>query len=110
MLKIKPNVVVGTGGYVCGPIVFVSSILKIPTLIHEQNIFPGITTKILSKFVDEIHISFEEARKFFKVKQEKIFLTGNPVKFGKNISQSEALNYFGFNENESFKTILISKT
>lgn len=75
----KPDIVIGTGGYVCGPVVFNASRMKIPTFIHEQNAFPGVTNKILSKFVDRVAISFKESAKFFKNK-EKIVFTGNPIR------------------------------
>lgn len=74
----KPDFVIGTGGYVCGPIVFLASLKKIPTLIHEQNAFPGVTNKILSRFVDIVAISFEGTEKYFK-KPERVVLTGNPI-------------------------------
>jgi UDP-N-acetylglucosamine--N-acetylmuramyl-(pentapeptide) pyrophosphoryl-undecaprenol N-acetylglucosamine transferase len=77
--EFKPDAVIGTGGYVCGPVVFRAALKKIPTLIHEQNAFPGITNKILSRFVDAVAISFEEARSRFKGKT-RITMTGNPVR------------------------------
>lgn len=77
--KFKPDVVIGTGGYVCGPVVYAAHLCKIPTMIHEQNVFPGITNKLLSRVVDKIAISFDEARKYFKYK-DKISLVGNPVR------------------------------
>lgn len=77
--EFKPDVVVGTGGYVCGPVVLAGALKHIPTMIHEQNVFPGITNKLLSRVVDKIAISFEEASKYFKHK-EKIVLVGNPVR------------------------------
>ena len=80
----KPNIVIGTGGYVCGPIVYVASKKKIPTLIHEQNAFPGITNKILSRYVDKIAVTFDEAKKYFKY-PEKVVNTGNPIR--KEITQ-----------------------
>lgn len=75
----KPDVVIGTGGYVCGPVVYVASKKKIPTLIHEQNAFPGITNKILSRYVDKILVTFEDSKKYFK-HQDKVILTGNPIR------------------------------
>ncbi|NMA67760.1 MAG: undecaprenyldiphospho-muramoylpentapeptide beta-N-acetylglucosaminyltransferase [Clostridiaceae bacterium] len=75
----KPDAVIGTGGYVCGPVVFSAALKKIPTIIHEQNAFPGVTNKILARYVDGVAISFEESRKRFKAKS-KITLTGNPVR------------------------------
>lgn len=77
--EFKPDAVIGTGGYVCGPVVFSAALKKIPTVIHEQNAFPGVTNKILSRYVDEVAISFEESRSRFKGKA-KITLTGNPIR------------------------------
>jgi len=77
----KPDIVVGTGGYVCGPVVLAAHLKKIPTMIHEQNVFPGITNKLLSKVVDVIGISFSEAEKYFPEQaREKLVLVGNPVR------------------------------
>ncbi|WP_129596436.1 undecaprenyldiphospho-muramoylpentapeptide beta-N-acetylglucosaminyltransferase [Anaerophilus nitritogenes] len=75
----KPDLVIGTGGYVCGPVVFIASILNIKTVIHEQNVIPGMTNKILSKFVSKIFASFEESKHYFN-NNEKIVITGNPVR------------------------------
>lgn len=75
----KPNVVIGTGGYVCGPVVFNAARMNIPTLIHEQNAFPGVTNRILSRFVNRVAISFKEAENYFK-KKEKVVFTGNPLR------------------------------
>ncbi|MGB4439772.1 MAG: undecaprenyldiphospho-muramoylpentapeptide beta-N-acetylglucosaminyltransferase [Sedimentibacter sp.] len=77
----KPDIVFGTGGYVCGPVVFAAHMKKIPTMIHEQNVFPGITNKLLSKVVDVIGISFSEAEKYFpEQSRNKLVLVGNPVR------------------------------
>ncbi len=75
----KPDIVVGTGGYVSGPVVLRAAMMKIPTLIHEQNVFPGITIKILSRFANVVAISFKESKKYLKVKH-KLVHTGNPIK------------------------------
>ena len=72
----KADVVIGTGGYVCGPVVYAASKLGIPTIIHEQNSVPGLTNKFLSRYVDRIAVCFEEAKAFFP--NEKSVLTGNP--------------------------------
>ena len=74
-----PDVVIGTGGYVSGPVLFAASLLKIPTLIHEQNVFAGMTSKILSKRVDTVCISFEKTRERFP-DAKKVVLTGNPIR------------------------------
>jgi len=77
--EFKPDAVIGTGGYVCGPVVFYAARKKIPTLIHEQNAFPGVTNRILSRFVNEVAISFEESRPRFKGKA-RITFTGSPIR------------------------------
>lgn len=77
--EFKPDVVIGTGGYVCGPVVFSASRMKIPTLIHEQNAFPGITNRILSRYVDAVAVSFRESEEYFK-SAKKLVNTGNPVR------------------------------
>ncbi|MGG3564792.1 undecaprenyldiphospho-muramoylpentapeptide beta-N-acetylglucosaminyltransferase [Neobacillus rhizosphaerae] len=72
----KPDIVIGTGGYVCGPVVYAAAKLRIPTIIHEQNSVPGLTNKFLSRYVNKIAICFEEAKDYFP--QNKIAFTGNP--------------------------------
>jgi UDP-N-acetylglucosamine--N-acetylmuramyl-(pentapeptide) pyrophosphoryl-undecaprenol N-acetylglucosamine transferase len=74
--EFKPDVVIGTGGYVCGPVVYAASRLHIPTIIHEQNSVPGLTNKFLSRYVDKIAVCFEEAKQYFPDK--KVVMTGNP--------------------------------
>ncbi len=76
MKEFKPDVVLGTGGYVCGPVVYAAAKLGIPTVIHEQNSVPGITNKFLSKYVDKVAICFEAAASYFP--EEKTALVGNP--------------------------------
>lgn len=77
--EFKPDIVIGTGGYVCGPVLLAACQRKIPTIIHEQNAFPGITNRILSGFVDRVAVSFEEAKDYLK-DHNKIFLSGNPIR------------------------------
>lgn len=76
--EFKPNVVIGTGGYVCGPVLLAASLMGIPTIIQEQNVIPGITNKILAKFVDKIAVGYQEAGKYFS--QDKVIFTGNPIR------------------------------
>ncbi len=76
--RFKPDVIIGTGGYVAGPVVMMGALLGVPTMIHEQNAFPGMTNKILSRFVDKVLVTFEEAKEHFKQK-DKIVYTGLPV-------------------------------
>ncbi len=75
----RPDVVIGTGGYVCGPVVRAAKKKGIKTYVHEQNAFPGVTNKILEKYVDKVFLSFEESRKYFK-NPSKLIVTGNPIR------------------------------
>ena len=104
--KFNPNVVVGTGGYASGPTLFVANLFKIPTLIQEQNSYPGITNKILSKKVKTICVAYKNLDKFFP--KNKLVLTGNPVR--STISSNsdyfdESINYFKLDNNK--KTLLV---
>lgn len=78
MKSFKPDVAIGTGGYASGPMLRVASKKGIPCLIQEQNSFPGITNRILSKTVDSICVAFEGMERFFP--NERMVLTGNPVR------------------------------
>lgn len=75
----KPDIVIGTGGYVCGPVLYAAAKMHIPTFVHESNAFPGITTKILSKYVDTVAIGIEAAKKYLPDCKNVVF-TGNPVR------------------------------
>ena len=77
--EFRPDVVIGTGGYVCGPVVRTAHKLGIPCYIHEQNAFPGVTNKMLEKHVEKVFLSFEEAGKYFK-QPEKHVVVGNPIR------------------------------
>ncbi|MFY0545567.1 undecaprenyldiphospho-muramoylpentapeptide beta-N-acetylglucosaminyltransferase [Brevibacillus sp. H7] len=74
--EFQPDVVIGTGGYVCGPVVYAASKLGIKTVIHEQNVVPGLTNKFLARFVDRVAVSFEESLAYFP--RTKTVVTGNP--------------------------------
>lgn len=80
--EINPNLVIGTGGYICGPIGMVASKKNIPIVIHESNAFPGATTRLLSKKVDKILLGFGEAKEKLP-KAKKIVVTGTPTKLRK---------------------------
>lgn len=75
---IKPDVVIGSGGYVSGSVVLMAVLMSIPTVILEQNSIPGLTNKILGKFVDSICITYQDSISYFP--RGKTFLTGNPVR------------------------------
>lgn len=74
--EFNPDVVIGTGGYVCGSVVYAASRLKVKTIIHEQNSVAGVTNKFLSHFVDKIGICFDDVASEFPAK--KVVFTGNP--------------------------------
>lgn len=77
--EFKPDIVIGTGGYVSGPIVLAATKMGIKTAIHEQNAFPGVTTRLLSKKVDIVFSAVEEAREHLEVKG-RFEVVGNPVR------------------------------
>lgn len=77
--RFKPDVVIGTGGFVCGPVLLAASLSGIPTLVQEQNVIPGVTNTILSKFVNRIALGYREAAGRFKNKDVLVY-TGNPVR------------------------------
>ena len=101
----KPDVVIGTGGFASGAVLKVASILGIPTLIQEQNSYPGITNKLLAKKANKICVAYENLEKFFP--KDKMILTGNPVRQDliNEASKSEAVAYFKLDANK--KTLLV---
>ncbi len=78
LLRKRPGLVVGVGGYVSGPLVLSAWVLRIPILIQEQNAIPGITNKYLGKIADKIAVSFAEAKKYFP--ENKVVVTGNLIR------------------------------
>ncbi|MFZ5596341.1 MAG: undecaprenyldiphospho-muramoylpentapeptide beta-N-acetylglucosaminyltransferase [Bacillota bacterium] len=77
--EIGPDAVVGTGGYVCGPVVLAAALRRIPTLIHEQNALPGITNRMLSRITGCVAVTFEESRRYFSA-GTVVRVTGLPVR------------------------------
>lgn len=77
--EFEPDVVIGTGGYVTGTVIYMAHKAGIPCFIHEQNVIPGMANKSLEKFAKRVFISFEESRNHFKEK-DKLILSGNPVR------------------------------
>ncbi len=89
--KFKPDVVIGTGGYICGATITAAHNLGIPTVLHESNAFPGKAVRMLAKKTDVILVSFEDAKSRIK-KAKKIVYTGTPVKITKkNYSINEKM-------------------
>lgn len=77
--RFNPDVVIGTGGYASASVVRMAQKMGIPTYIHEQNAFPGVTNKMLEKRVQKTFLGFEEASEYFK-HPEKHVVSGNPVR------------------------------
>ena len=80
--EIKPDIIIGTGGYICGPVISAGAELKIPTVLHESNAFPGVAVKVLSGKTDTILVGFEDAIKRLP-KAKRIVVTGTPTKVKK---------------------------
>lgn len=103
--KFKPSVVIGTGGFASGPTLYVASVKGIKTIIQEQNSYPGITNKLLSKKADKICVAYDGLERFFP--PNKIVKTGNPVRQDLiNITgkRKEAQRYFNL---KTDKTTLV---
>lgn len=77
MRRFRPNVVVGTGGYVTGPVVLAAVASRLPALIHEQNAIPGFTNAVLARWVSRVCVSFPGGERYFP-KGSRLVLTGNP--------------------------------
>ncbi len=77
--QFKPDIVIGTGGYVCWPVCKAASSMGIPTVLHESNAIPGVAVKMLASSVDRIYINFERTAEAIKQK-EKVLRVGNPLK------------------------------
>ena len=104
--KFKPDIVIGTGGYVSGAVLMKAVNMKIPTMVQEQNAFPGITNKLLGKKVDAVALAFEEGAKYF-AGVKKVECTGNPVKKEVlNANRVDAREKLGLSEND--KMLLIT--
>ncbi len=94
----KPDLVVGTGGYVSGPVVRAAAKMGIKTAVHEQNAFAGVTNKLLAKHVDLVMLSVKEAKKYFD-KAKQVVVTGLPVrKAFSRMSKQEAREKLGFDD------------
>ncbi|MCZ7608739.1 MAG: undecaprenyldiphospho-muramoylpentapeptide beta-N-acetylglucosaminyltransferase [Ignavibacterium sp.] len=103
--RFKPKVAIGSGGYVAGPAIWGASVLGAKIILMESNSYPGITTRLLERYADELHVAFEDSKKYLR-KPEKVKVTGNPVRteLG-SIKKEEAKKYFGLDEEK--KTILV---
>ncbi len=104
--KFKPDVVIGTGGFASGPLLQAANLSGIPTVIQEQNSYPGITNKMLAKKANRICVAYDGLERFFP--KGKIALTGNPVRRDLveiSDNRSEAISHYKLDPNK--KTLLI---
>ena len=104
-ISFKPEVAIGSGGYVAGPAIWAASVLGAKIILLEQNSYPGVTTRLLERYADEVHLSFEVSKKYLR--RDKIhYLTGNPVRKSLvRINQNEALKMFDLSSEK--KTLLV---
>jgi len=105
MKKFQPGIVIGTGGYVCGPVLYVASMLGIPTAVHESNSFPGITTRMLSTRATRIFTAFDATARWLK-RKDNIELSGTPTRdvLG-TVSREDGIKFF--NLDPSKKTVFV---
>lgn len=104
--RFKPDVVIGTGGFASGPLLKVASMMQIPTVIQEQNSYPGITNKWLSKSAKSICVAYDGMDSFFP--KNKVVLSGNPVRqdlLEVYQKQADSIEYFALDS--SRKTLLV---
>jgi UDP-N-acetylglucosamine--N-acetylmuramyl-(pentapeptide) pyrophosphoryl-undecaprenol N-acetylglucosamine transferase len=105
LLGFKPQVVVGTGGYVSGPVCAAAVMTRTPIVLQEHNSFPGAMTRLFSPFAREIHIAFDSSRKYFR-RQSNLYLTGSPLRKMQRIRRDEAVNFFGLDPER--RTLLVT--
>lgn len=103
----KPDLVIGTGGYVCGPVVFIAAMKGIPCCIQEQNAMPGVTNKILAGHVKKVFLGYKEAEKYFAGKSAKLEYTGNPIRT-EILDRDRQQGYEELGLDSKKKTILVS--
>lgn len=105
--KFKPDVVIGTGGFASGPLLYAASLKRIPTLIQEQNSYPGITNKLLAAKAAKICVAYDKMDRFFP--SSKIEFTGNPIRENikeNNINPKDATEKFGLDSNRPTLLVL----
>ena len=96
--EFRPDAVLGTGGYVCFPVLRAAAARGVPTLLHEANAMPGLTTRMLEKHVDRMMVAFEESRSGYK-EPEKVLTVGMPVRSGfRELSRAEGRARLGLDE------------
>ncbi|MBR4100377.1 MAG: undecaprenyldiphospho-muramoylpentapeptide beta-N-acetylglucosaminyltransferase [Oscillospiraceae bacterium] len=97
--EFKPDIAIGTGGYVAGPIIRMAAKMGIPTAIHEQNAYPGMTNRLLAKEVDHVMLTVKEALEFFDKEGLQYTVTGLPVRAElRKKSKAQARAELGFDD------------
>jgi len=105
LIRFKPDLVIGTGGYVSGPVLYQAVKMNIPTAIQEQNSYPGVTTRLLASKVDCVFLAYQEALHYLK-KVKKYMLVGNPIKTEIiNQNPDQAFKYFDIKKGNA--TVLV---
>ncbi len=105
--EFKPDIVVGTGGYVSWPVIKAAADMGIPTALHESNAIAGVAVKMLQKYVDRIYLNFEKTGETLTCEREKLMKVGNPVMTGfASVSREEARAKLGIDD--KYKYIILS--
>ncbi len=103
--RFRPDAVVGTGGYVCGPVLYVGSLLKVPAFIHESNSYPGITTRMLASRATKVFTGFDETARYLR-KTDNVEHVGTPIRSSLgSASRESAVRFFGIEPGK--KTVLV---
>ena len=106
MRSFRPDVVVGTGGYVCGPVLLAASMLGIPTVVHESNSYPGVTTRMLAGRATKVLVAFEETRRWLK-RSDNVEIAGTPVRSGlSRVGREDGCKHFGLDPSATVILIL----
>jgi UDP-N-acetylglucosamine--N-acetylmuramyl-(pentapeptide) pyrophosphoryl-undecaprenol N-acetylglucosamine transferase len=103
--KFQPDAIVGTGGYVCGPILYVGRLFRIPTFIHESNSYPGVTTRMLAGRATKVFTAFDVTNKWLK-QTVNVELVGTPTRSSlEQVSRKGAIEFFGLDARK--QTVLV---
>jgi UDP-N-acetylglucosamine--N-acetylmuramyl-(pentapeptide) pyrophosphoryl-undecaprenol N-acetylglucosamine transferase len=103
--RFHPDIVIGTGGYVCGPVLFVASLLRIPTVMHESNSYPGVTVRLLATRATKIFVAFEDVKRWLK-RVDHVTVIGTPTReiLG-TVSGSDSRDFFKIDRSKN--TLLV---
>jgi UDP-N-acetylglucosamine--N-acetylmuramyl-(pentapeptide) pyrophosphoryl-undecaprenol N-acetylglucosamine transferase len=103
--RFRPDVVIGTGGYVCGPVLYAASLLGIPVVVHESNTYPGLTTRLLAHRATKVLVAFDQTTRWLK-RKDNVERVGTPTRAELTRSRREkAIEFFRLDPNK--KTVLV---